>query len=119
MGGPRAGWPPQDPAEADDNLVKDAVAFFKENFKLEIGNYHLLVALKKNEDSILAIKGFSFTIYESQIQALKSHIDDYKVGVGICFPISDPQKSAYVRLRPIEEAEAKKLYQRAEARVRA
>jgi hypothetical protein len=112
-------WPTQAPIEADDSLVKDAIAFFKKNFKLDIGNYHLLVAIKKDETAILSVKGVSFTIYESQIQALRSHVDDYKVGVGIYVPISDPQKSVFVRLRPIEESDAAKLYQRAEARMRA
>jgi hypothetical protein len=52
---------------------------------------------------------------ESQISTLKSHTDDYKFGMGIYLPVTDQQKiGVFVRLKPMDDIEAKKHYARAE-----
>jgi hypothetical protein len=102
------------PVEVDENLVKRSIIFFEKNFWVDIGNYYFIVASKLDDESAIGIKGFSFTIFESHVNTLRSHIEDYRIGAGVCFPISDQNKNIWVRLKPINDSQAEELYKRGE-----
>jgi hypothetical protein len=99
---------PFEPQEADAALVQKAIAFFQKNFWLDIGNYHLIVVAKSDSNSALLVKGFSFLILESQRNTLRSFADDYKYGFG------NVPAGVWVRLKPIDDDEARKKYSRGE-----
>jgi hypothetical protein len=107
---------PQDqnmPVEADAPSVEKARKFFDRNFNLAKGTYKLLVAAVSEKGDLLAVSGFSFTLFDHQIKSLRSAADDYKIGAGIYFSNSDPYKgTAMIRLRPLAEDEARTLYTR-------
>lgn len=98
--------------EADENLVKEAKDFFEKRFTLAKGTYRLLVAAISEGNEVVRVRGFDFTLFDHQVRALRSAVDDYKTGAGIYFGNMDPSKTAYIRLRPIPDTEAQKDYAR-------
>jgi hypothetical protein len=97
------------PAEADKEPVEEAVKFFEKSFSLVKGNFKFLVEAVSERGEILCVKGFDFTLFESQLRALRSAADDYKIGAGIFFPNPDISRLAVIRLRPLPDDEAKRL----------
>jgi hypothetical protein len=100
--------------EANANAVEEAKDFFEKRFKLTKGNYKLIVAALSEKNEVIGLRGFSFTLFESQIRALRAATDDYKIGAGIYFPNTDPSKQVFIRLRPMAEEETRKTYSKPE-----
>jgi len=98
------------PAEADDALVKEATELFEKKFNLTKGNYRLVIAALSEKKEPLTVRGFDFTLFDHQIQALRSATEDYKVGAGVYYPNLDPSRQAVIRLRPLQDVEARKQY---------
>lgn len=100
----------KDKKEDDESFVKTnpevhqrVVQFFNRNFVLRKGNYKFLIATLAENNIVLAIKGYEFTLYESHIRTLNSYVDDYQYGAGIYFPIRDNLKYLWIRLRIIDD----------------
>lgn len=107
--------PPSQPkVEADEIIVKEAKDFFDRKFNLHKGNYQLFITLLSESDKVLHVHGFDFTLYESNIRALREHTEQYKYGEGIYYPIADSTKYVSVRVRPMTEEQAKGLYKKME-----
>lgn len=99
--------------EASDNTVKEAIDFFAKRFTLAKGNYRLFIAALTEENAVVCVRAFDFTLFDHQLRALRSAADDYKMGAGIYFQNPDPLKyGAFIRLRPIADTEAQKDYAR-------
>jgi len=99
------------PVDADEKLVKEAKDFFEKRFTLAKGNYKVLIAAISEKSEAVSVRGFDFTLYDHHLRTLRSIEDDYKTGAGIYFNSEDPLKSGVnVRLRPIDDAEAKRDY---------
>lgn len=98
--------------EAQPSNVSKAKHFFDKKFDLHKGNYKLIV-IAYSDEKLLSLSGFMFTLYESQIEALKYQTEEYKFGGGVYYPITGQQSYAWVRLKPIlDKNEVKKLYER-------
>ncbi|HEV2177918.1 MAG TPA: hypothetical protein VGW33_12070 [Terriglobia bacterium] len=106
-----AGLPPR-VEEADDALVNEARQFFESHFKLSKGNFQLLFAALSENDELLALRGFNFTLFESSVRTLRSATDDYKFGAGVYFPNADQYKVLTARLHPQADDEAAKAYKK-------
>lgn len=89
--------------EADEKPVGEAISFFKKLFDLHKGNFKFFIAALSEDNSVLAVRSFDFTLFESNINVLRSHTDQYKYGYGIYSPVSDWTKYVSVRLRPITD----------------
>lgn len=99
--------------EADAALVKDANDFFEKKFALSKGSYKLLIAAISEKNEVVRVRGFDFTLFDHQVRALRSAVDDYKIGAGIYFSNMDPSKgNAIIRLRPMAETDAQAQYAR-------
>ena len=98
--------------EADEKLVQKAMDFFRDKFPLRRGNYHFLIAAVSESGRLMCVRGFRFTLFEAHIRALRSYTEGYKYGAGIYFPIQDASKVVWVRIRPIPDQQAKRLYER-------
>jgi len=100
-------------AEADPELVQQAKDFFEKRFSLTKGSYRLLVAASSDGNELLCVRGFDFTLFDHQVRALRSAVDDYKIGAGIYYMNNDPSKGgAFIRLRPLAETEVQAEYAR-------
>jgi hypothetical protein len=104
----------QGPVEADENAVKQAKDLFEKHFRLTKGNYKLIVAALSEKNEVISLRGFNFTLFESQIRALRAATDDYKIGAGIYFANMDPSKQVFIRLRPMSEEDSRKAYSKPE-----
>lgn len=89
--------------EADEKPVGEAISFFEKLFDLHKGNFKFFIAALSEDNSVLAVRSFDFTLFESNINVLRSHTDQYKYGYGIYSPVSDWTKYVVVRLRPIPD----------------
>lgn len=106
--------------EDEESLVKTdlevhqrVVQFFNRNFVLRKGNYKFLIIALDENNNLLAIKGYEFTLFESHIRMLNSYLDDYQYGAGIYYPIQDSLKYLWIRLRIIDdERRVKQIYDR-------
>jgi hypothetical protein len=99
--------------EADQKLIEVAVSFFKKNFDLRKGNYQLFIAALSEETSVLAVRGFDITLFESHIRTLEAHTEQYKYGFGIYIPLTDPTQNVWIRLRQISDNEqVLKIYEK-------
>lgn len=99
--------------EAEPELVEEAKHFFEKKFNIAKGSYRLLVAAISDKDELVCVRGFDFTLFDHHIRVLRSALEDYNVGAGICYQNVDSAKgNALVRLRPIPEAEARAEYVR-------
>ena len=97
----------------DSDIHQRVIQFFYKNFPLFKGNYRFILVALAEDDSVLAIKGYEFTLFESHIRTLKSYIDDYQYGAGIYFPLRDTMKYLWIRLRLIDnERRVRQIYDR-------
>lgn len=70
--------------EANPQTVKETYDFFKGNKNLEQGTYQLiLLVYKDSEQKPFYHEGFSFTLYENNIDDIYNDADTYKYGFGI------------------------------------
>jgi hypothetical protein len=104
--------PPEDQKliEAEPGIVADAMALFKDMFRLSKGNYTFLIAALSDSGDVLDVQGVEFTVYESAVQSLRSATEDYRLGWGVCYP-TQSNCAAYPRLRPIPSVQAKAMFQ--------
>ena len=110
----RAALPPNAPnVEADEKIVNEAKIFFEKLFNLHKGNYQFIVACLSENESIISVRGFEFTLFESNINALRSQTEEYKYGFGIYIPMPFPTKIVRVRLKPIaDNNQVRQVYER-------
>ncbi len=99
---------PSELVEADKQCVDRGISFWSRNFDLHKGNYVLYFAALADNHKVVAVERFAFTLYESQIQSLKSIADDYKYGAGIYY-LGNTNKDVIVRLRKTESTKRKLL----------
>lgn len=104
--------PSQQLAEANEDFVKEAKDFFEKKFDLHKGNYQFFIATLSESNQVLNVRGFDFTLFESNIRALQAHTEEYKYGAGIYYPIMDPTKVVWIRLRPIADEQARQIYEK-------
>jgi len=89
--------------------LKGVKEFFDSHFKLKRGNYKLFVAAISDSDEIVCVRGFDFTLFESNIDTLTSVKAGYEDGLFV--------PTSYIpvapRLHPIEDDEkARSRYQK-------
>lgn len=85
--------------EAEEQLVDEALAFFKKNFDLEKGTYKVEIAVTVEGKKEPFVTRSEFTIFDYHIETVKFQTDDYKYGAGIYYPVNNP-KQTWVRIEP-------------------
>ncbi|WP_092825108.1 hypothetical protein [Vreelandella subterranea] len=84
-------------AEADDVNVHPIKEFFNEKFSWSPGEYKMTVAI--DGDKVTIEKSYRFTIFESESDELKAHVDDYKFGARVYWePTGGPATGIFVQI---------------------
>jgi hypothetical protein len=84
---------PDFPAIADERVVAEAINFFNRRFEVEKGTYKVSLSCAINGRRVV-LKKFEYTLYDYQINALRSQTEDYKYGAGIFTP-PNPNKDVW------------------------
>ncbi|NOH04497.1 MAG: hypothetical protein HND47_22285 [Chloroflexi bacterium] len=99
--------------EAEPGLVKNAIDFFEQNFNLHKGNYSLLLVALSEDNQPISVRGYQFTLYENHVKTLRSYVEEYKYGGGIYFPIQDPMKFLWIRVKLIrDQKQVEKVFEK-------
>lgn len=77
----------QELATAEPDLSEPFVQLFSRLFIWEPGEYVVELIVETEPASATYTKKYRFTLYESDTEELKKHIDDYKYGGGIYFNV--------------------------------
>ena len=72
---------PDELAEAEEKNVEPIRRFFNEKFSWHPGEYRMTVTV--HGDKVTVEKSYRFTIFESESDELKSHVDEYKFGARV------------------------------------
>jgi len=95
---------------ATDDHVKQAMAFFKEHFKITQGQYTAFVAVKHDEQT-LAVAAHPLVIYSYHIDYLRSLSDGYKWGYNLLPSFASMRPDLRLQLnRPLSIADAARGY---------
>jgi len=78
-------------SEADPASVEQAVRFFNEKFELLKGPYKALLTIENNGKRE-TLKEFTFSLYDYQINTLKSQTEEYKYDVGVSGSAAGPKQ---------------------------
>lgn len=73
--------------EADEKNVKPLKEFFEEKFSWHAGEYQLTVVVKG--DKAESRQTYRFTVFESESDELRKHIDEYKYGARVYWEPSE------------------------------
>ena len=68
-------------AEAEADNVEPIKRFFDEKFSWHPGEYKMTVII--DGDKVAVEKSYRFTIFESESEELRAHVDDYKFGARV------------------------------------
>lgn len=96
----RAGLPADHPdVEADVALVQTAQTVFDGHFPWRQGEYDVTVSVSLSSDKSPLQRHFRFTLYESDIESLRSITQGYRYGLGVILPVRRGD-SILVQLKP-------------------
>jgi len=89
--------------------LAEARSVFENKFKLDEGSYQLFISALSESGEVITVRGFDFTLFESDIQNLRALIDHYKTGT-----VDNPEDTPEVwpRLRPMADGPALEAYKR-------